>query len=47
MRTTEELISLIEKNLSEKMDQLYADLSPEERAEVFPNLVSEWIEVNY
>ena len=47
MKTDDELWRLIEKYLKEGLEELWDELTPEERRRVFPNLILEVVEANY
>lgn len=47
MKTNEEIMELIEKHFESACDNLWDDLTPEERRQAFPNMISEYIGANY
>lgn len=47
MRDNNELMNLVERFLLASCDSLWDELTPEERQQVFPSLIKEYVEANY
>jgi len=47
MKDDNELMELIEKHLESGLDDLWDSLTPEERGQVFSQLITEYVGANY
>ena len=47
MKTPDEIMDLIQENLSDGCDNLWDALTPEERRRAFTKLIIEWLESTY